>query len=38
MKNTYQITLYIPKTECEAMFKAGAGQFFEVLDRLYEGD
>jgi hypothetical protein len=29
MKNTYQITLYIPKAECEAvkeaMFKAGAG-------------
>jgi len=30
MKNTYQITVYIPKAECEAvkeaMFQAGAGQ------------
>ena len=30
MKETYQITTYIPKTQCEevkeAMFKAGAGQ------------
>jgi len=32
MKKTYQITTYIPKTQCEevkeAMFKAGARQIF----------